>query len=158
MTPNKKRNRRIRSGISVTFGVTSLTRKLGALGSELGMTPSNAFEIGDELVTSSGRHAQGRSVWQLRSDGAILSTEIKDHIAYLLQRIEPSRAHIQRYLDDAETEVNVRIDFQCEECYGGIAVASDLMKRLAALANRVNICFTGEVVSGVEKEDDRDER
>src|SRR3954454_16149703 len=110
--------------VSVHFGVTSLTKKLVALTTQLGIDPSHSFELGDKVDTRTGVHRRGRSVWQLRSDGNVVSKSLADHLTWLLAKIEPCRLSIQQYLDDSEMEVDIRINCTCPGYIGGVSIPS----------------------------------
>jgi hypothetical protein len=133
------------SAFSVTFGFTSNTRKLAALSAELGITPSFAFEIGDEVQSRTGIHRRGASVWQLRSEGQIASDDIEEHISWLLGKIAPCRLLIQNYIDDVEVVVHIRINCSCPDSIGGVSVRSNMMRQLSTLSNRIDVNFIGEL-------------
>src|SRR5262249_715530 len=130
--------------ISVSFGVTSLTKKLTELSAQLGISPTHAFELGDEFQTRTGTHKRGRSVWQLRSDSEIASNNIEDHITWLLNKLEPFHLLMRKWVEDPEMELIFRIDCRCPDCTGGTSVPSHMMERLSTLSNRIDISFIGE--------------
>ena len=137
--------------VAVHFGVTSLTKKLTDLSSQLGVPASHSFQLGDEVVTRTGIHKRGRSVWQLRSAGNVDSSNLDDHLAWILNKIEPFRHTIQQYLDDPEVEVHIRINCRCPDAIGGVSIQSATMQRLTMLSERIDIGFIGDALSGENK-------
>jgi hypothetical protein len=148
ITRVKKSERRL--PVSVSFGVTSVTKKLTELSTLLGIKPTHAFELGDEFQTRTGTHKRERSVWQLRSDSEVASNDIQEHFSWLLEKLEPHHIVISTCVDDPEMEVAFRIDCRCPDCIGGTSVPSHIMQRLATLSNRIDIAFIGEPYEGGE--------
>jgi hypothetical protein len=84
-------------------------------------------------------------VWQLRSDDEVTSSNVEDHIAWVLSKIEPFQAAIKSYIDDPEIEVNMRITCRCPDLIGGTSISSYMMMSLSLISNRIDISCIGEV-------------
>jgi hypothetical protein len=133
------------SVFSVGIGFVSLTKKLTELTVELRTAPSLAFQAGDEVHSRGAIQKRDRSVWHLRSRGQFASDDLKEHLNWLLGKIEPYRGVIQRYIEDVEVEVVIRIDCRSEDAIGGISVRSTVMQQLSTLCNRIDVNFMGDL-------------
>lgn len=107
----------------------------------LGVTPSYAFAKGDEFRSASGIHRRGSGVWQLRSEGAVQSTDLEVHAGFILQQLEPKRDIIATYVNSAEYFVCVRVRCEMFEQVGSFGFSSNMLARLSSLCEEVIFTF-----------------
>ena len=94
----------------------------------LGLVPAHAHRRGEERVPG---HQWSHGQWSLTSRDQLLPTDLEDHVAWILDRIEPVR---EQFLDICNGDVEADI-FCFLECYGygGPEVSPVLIGRLARL-------------------------
>jgi hypothetical protein len=104
----------------------------------LGISPTEAFSAGE----SYGDGIRHRSLWLLSSRDQLESTDLRDHLTWLLDRLEPVQEEIAALLRQA----NKRADFRCvwlsATGEGGPILSGALMGRLAGFGLNLSISFT----------------
>lgn len=104
----------------------------------LDLVPTIAWMKGDPFQTRTGVHHRPWGIWSLRTDGLVNSADLEDHILFMLQRIEPKRARLVRYLEDPAYLVQVYLWYVGES---GYTVKSPLLSRLCSVCELVNFSF-----------------
>ena len=102
----------------------------------LQIQPSEAFTRGDAYAHG----VRPRSFWTLRSD-QLASTDLRDHLTWLLDRIEPQRSALGILLEEG----GIRGDFPCTWMSatgeGGPILSAALLGRVASFGLDLSISF-----------------
>lgn len=130
--------------VSVSFGIRGDSLVPEEISSLLGMQPSHAFARGDEYHSVTGTRKHPWGVWQLRSETSISSLDVEDHAQFILGQLEPKREIIDRYVENREFYVDVRIWCESDAETIGYTVSSSTIARLAVLCNEFNFSFIGK--------------
>jgi hypothetical protein len=138
--------------IKVSFGMRSDLLKPEEITASLGICPSHAFAKGDEYSSYSGTRKRPTGVWQLRSEDAVSSSDLKDHLLYILGILEPRRDLIQSYINDRNYYVDIRIWWEGSNAIGSFTVSSDIFARLASLCKEFNCSFIAKGARKGEKD------
>jgi hypothetical protein len=118
-----------------TFRVAHESLAPESITRDLGLEPSAAHRKGDLMYpknpASDHRHRSGQ--WSLSTNGRVESRDLRRHVVWLLDRLEPKRAALVRLQCDG-----FRIDIFCFWCsaagQGGPMLDPNQMGRLASLA------------------------
>jgi hypothetical protein len=104
----------------------------------LAIQPTEAFSYGDPY-RGGVRH---RSFWGLSSRDQLESTDLQEHLIWLLDRLEPAREEIQKL----RAQGNMRADFYCvwmsATGEGGPIFSSGVLSRVALFGINLGISFT----------------
>lgn len=135
--------------VSVSFGIRGDSLEPQKVSSLLGLRASHAFAKGDEYRSVTGNRNRPWGVWQLRSDSHVNSSNVHDHIQFILDQLESKREIIRRYVESDYFYVDVRICFESIYDTSGYTISSSVLARLATICNEFNLSFI------VERDDDR---
>ena len=105
----------------------------------LGIAPTAAWARGDVFTNRTGPHEQPWGIWRVdsRKEG-VQAAELEHHIRYLLERLEPRRASLARFLRDPKYLVQTYLWYVGT---GGFTLSSSLLGRLCTICNLVNLSF-----------------
>jgi hypothetical protein len=107
----------------------------------LGLEPTDAFEIGDQVGRSPG-NTRRVSLWTL-SSGLPPDSELADHLEWLLERLEPRTAQVWRLVHDG-----YGADWFClaasEATEHAVELGRPLLRRLVALPGDLLLDVMGE--------------
>ena len=121
---------------------------------DLQITPTIAFNNGDKYIAQRYNPETGKktpvitrhtsSIWRLHTEH--LSNEkrrVEEHIAYLLDILEPKKEIIEKYLQQKETyTVNFFIYWQPIDEWGSYVLNAEMLKRISALCHDVEFEFS----------------
>lgn len=137
--------------ISLTFGIRGESLIPALVTTGIGIEPSHCFCKGDEYHTVvdirhdetgirriNGVRRRAFGVWQLRTS-ELLSDNLDEHAELLLSRLEPHREAIRNYVNSPDYFVNVRVWVESNSSAVGLGIASERLRRLAALCQEVDI-------------------
>lgn len=127
--------------VKVSFGIRGDSLMPQQVSLHLGLQPSFASAKGDEYLSVDGIRKRPWGVWQLRSESSVSSTNIGDHVHFVLDKLEAKRDIVQLYLHDRTRNVDIRIICDVDDGAGGYTLPSRDIVRLAALCNEFNFSF-----------------
>ena len=123
---------------SVTFGVRADKLIPAEVSASLGLAPSKAWAKGDAFSTRTGPARQPWGIWSLTTRGILESGNLEDHILYVLERLEPRRQQLARYLDDPDYLTQVYLWYVGDL---GYTLPSALLSRLCSVCELLNFSF-----------------
>lgn len=129
--------------VSVSFGIRGNSLVPEEISSLMGRRASHAFAKSDEYLSVAGTRRRPWGVWQLTSEATVDSLDVEDHARFILSQLEPKREIIQRYVENQEFYVDVRIWCESDAETLGYTVSSSTIARLAVLCNEFNFSFIG---------------
>jgi hypothetical protein len=104
----------------------------------LGISPTEAFSAGDPYRGGVRR----RSLWLLSSRDHLQSTDLRDHLTWLLDRLEPVQEEIAALLGRAIMRADFRCVWLSATGEGGPILSSALLGRLAVFGLNFSVSFT----------------
>jgi hypothetical protein len=125
----------------ITFGLRSDSLNPQEVTSLLGILPSHSFSKGDRYNSSAGIRERPFGVWQLRSELHVSSSNVQDHVDYILQQLENKQEILGLYLTNPDYYVDIRVWWECPSETGGFAISSSKMQRLASICKEFNFTF-----------------
>jgi hypothetical protein len=100
----------------------------------LGIEPSRAHNLGKRILDPLGRTGTApRTVWGLSSEGHVHSKDLRDHLNWLLDRIEPCKDALDRLRTEHEGVMRIGCVWWSAAGHGGPTLWPEQMKRLADL-------------------------
>ncbi|MCX5999313.1 MAG: DUF4279 domain-containing protein [Chloroflexi bacterium] len=100
----------------------------------LGLEPTYSQKKGEQRLERSGRlHTLGVSSWLIDSDGAVSSRDLRRHLDWLLDRIEPAAAQLRELQQCPGVEMSVRCAWFAARQEAVPTLWPEQMRRLAAL-------------------------
>ncbi len=85
--------------VGVDFCLSGNELDPGIVTSSIGITPSFSARRGDARLGPRGREVGTHKVglWRLSSEGAVVSKDVNDHFAFLLERLLPYQAVLREF-------------------------------------------------------------
>jgi hypothetical protein len=141
--------------VTVSFFIRSesTSMKPTEISTLLGIEASRSFTKGDSYLgktldpITKRKHEILRqrpvSIWEITTEGKISSNKVSDHVAYLLDSLEPSEKHLDYYLSNRDIfTVVVRVDVSWkwddkDIVATGYSLESKLLNRLASICHYV---------------------
>lgn len=100
----------------------------------LQLTPTDAFDAGDEKTGKSGRKRTGKkSLWQLSSEGHVQSLDVRRHLDWLLTCLGPRAASLAELQALAGVRMSVNCAWYSRVGHGGPTLWPEQMRQLAEL-------------------------
>ena len=100
----------------------------------LGITPTQACRVGDRTTNSLGRERIAKiSGWFLSSESSISSLDLRSHLDWLLDCLEPAGAGLARLQQRPGVQMAVHCTWWSAHGDGGPVLWPEQMARLAAL-------------------------
>jgi hypothetical protein len=119
--------------------ITKPGMSAAAVTARLGIEPTYTHEVGDAFGRGDQRRKQ--AIWSL-STKANGRGRLDEHLARLLDQVEPKRSVIEELADEGYV-----MDWFCfvgvEGGQGGVVLAADLLRRLAALPIELDLDIYG---------------
>lgn len=110
---------------------------------ELGLKPAHSHVKGQRLRTRTGIHHRYTGVWLIRSEDAVNSTSLENHLLFLFAQLESVTKTIRKYILNSA----YRVDFVCAWTsatgHGGPVLSSDCLERMARLCNEISFDYYG---------------
>jgi hypothetical protein len=103
----------------------------------LKLAPSRAFRAGEKKGTGDDEWDHG--LWSVSTESVIEAEDLAEHIAWLLDRLEPSATELGEVLSGDDIRARIFCFFETERLNDGIKLSAGIIKRLAALDLRVDI-------------------
>ncbi len=104
------------------------------ISTRLGLAPTRLLKAGDVVANRIGRClAVETSTWFLSSEGEVESRDLRRHLDWLLDRIEPSADELRALQQVQRLEMRVDCVWWSEDGHGGPTLSPIQMARLAAL-------------------------
>lgn len=92
-----------------------------------GLPPTRSFARGDAY---SRGHVRKHGMWALSSEGSVASEDLDDHVAWLLDRIEPVREAFQNYLRSNHRSAFITCFWLSPHGHGGPRFSPQVLRRL----------------------------
>lgn len=130
--PDSEMNRRYAS-----FTMLGATLDPEQITPALGLTPDRASKAGDlrGKTTSTWQHG----FWSISTENEVQSQNLEEHIARLLDKLEPVSRQLAAIRESSEIHARVFCFWETNRMNDGIELSPDLMGRLARLNLQVGI-------------------
>lgn len=124
------------------------------LTAQLGTAPSRAclkgeeyvgvvdrYKVRDEYTLIKGVRKRSSGIWILSTQDKVEGDDLNEHARFLLRHLEPHRDTILKYVSSNEFYVSVWIWAESTSEVMSLGISGDLLARLAALCEEVNLSF-----------------
>ncbi|WP_438006554.1 DUF4279 domain-containing protein [Sorangium sp. So ce321] len=106
----------------------------------IGLLPSRAWSKGDSYESKAGGvRKRPFGIWVITAEGS----DVEQCALGLLAVAEPRAAAIRQAAEAAGATVSVGVWWEPEGGQGGFTVASDVLRRISELCDRVDVYFPG---------------
>lgn len=140
--------------VYIDFGMRSDVLDPQAVTSWLEIQPTRAWAKGEaylsktrDMMTKQLTQAWYKrpwGIWAIDSKGFVESKRIEAHILYLLALLEPKHEQVKFFLNRPEAyTVSFYIRWEPHSGHGSYEVASDTLRRMAALCHHIEFSFIG---------------
>lgn len=110
---------------------------------KLGIEPTNSWKIGRAWVTPRGEKRVGRvNTWELESEGAVLSKDLRRHLDWLLDRIEPAASQLTELQEIPGVTMTIWCTWWSAHLLAGPKLWPEQMRRMADLNLECLLCFS----------------
>jgi len=122
------------------------------LTSEFGVTPTRSWAKNEEYISKAldpetrktiqvkRKHPWG--IWAVETRGLISSKKVEQHVLYLLDKLEPRKERIKRFLSKKNKYViSFYIRWEPVEIGGGYEVTSQTLRRMTSLCHYIEFNF-----------------
>ncbi len=139
--------------VHVEFTMSSDLLDPQALTTELGIVPSRSWAKGESYVgkpriskdgtTVSVQRIHPWGIWALSTKDAIgLPKRVEAHVMYLVERLEPHKAKLQRYISQTPgMMVRFYIWWEPHDGHGSYEISASTMIKMAELSQFTEFCF-----------------
>lgn len=147
--------------LSVDFTIKSNHEDVHQITQDLQITPSLAFNNGDEYIVQRYNPETGKkapvktrhtsSIWKLNTEHLFNENRrVEEHFAYLLDILEPKKEVIEKYSQQKDTfTASFFIYWQPLDQWGSYVLNAETLKRISVLCQDVEFEFF--YISGEEK-------
>lgn len=120
-----------------SFSVLGSTLDPEQITAALSLTPDTAFKAGDLRGKTANKWQHG--FWSISTESEVQSQKLEEHIAWLLDKLEPVSRQLADIRDSSEIHARVFCFWETDRMNDGIELSPDLMGRLARLNLQVGI-------------------
>lgn len=131
-----------RSGkVYVMFRVKGDDIDPGEVAELLRLEPTRSFRKGELFRARDRMHPRAYGMWMLSTEKAVTSEELVDHCNYLLERLRPVRAEIDRVRARVGVEVTVAFWWEPTDGPTGFTFPSRDLRELSEMCNNFDFYF-----------------
>jgi hypothetical protein len=127
---------------SASFGIRAEDLLPDQITQALGVQPTNSWSKGTVVHARSGSRQRPWGIWSLDTENAVSSSELEDHLVYLLNVLEARRDALDQYLRNPDYSVAIYLWYVGESGADGFTLTSDVLNRACRLCNLINVTFS----------------
>jgi Domain of unknown function (DUF4279) len=107
---------------------------------QLGIKPSKSFKRGDKRTEQKKWH---HGFWGLTSDEVIQSTDLADHIEWLMNQIEPVRQNLLKIMNEKDINAEISCLLILSTDHDELYLKPEILYKISSLGLQLNLDIYG---------------